>query len=81
MRDLGAESIPSYLINGAFEINPNWLNNVETIGITAGASAPEILVEEVVNKIKELSNNQVEVEGMNGIKENVQFALPKEFRS
>ena len=80
LRDLGAESIPSYLINGAFEIDPNWLKNVTNIGITAGASAPEVLVKEVINKIKTLVNVDVEVTGMNGIKENVQFALPKEFR-
>jgi 4-hydroxy-3-methylbut-2-enyl diphosphate reductase len=80
LRDLGAESIPSYLINGAFEIDPNWLTGVQNIGITAGASAPEILVEEVIAKIKELADGEVEVKGMNGIKENVQFALPREFR-
>jgi 4-hydroxy-3-methylbut-2-enyl diphosphate reductase len=80
LRDLGDESIPSYLINGASDIDPNWLNNVQNIGITAGASAPEILVEEVILKIKELASGNVEVLGMDGIKENVQFALPKEVR-
>ncbi len=80
LRDLGAESIPSYLINGAFEIDPNWLNGVKNIGITAGASAPEVLVEEVIAKIKQLVNAEIEAKGMNGIKENVQFALPREFR-
>lgn len=80
LRDLGAESIPSYLINGAIDIDPNWLNGVNNIGITAGASAPEILVEEVIAKIRTLSNTEVEVKGMNGIKEHIEFALPKEFR-
>lgn len=80
LRDLGAETIPSYLINGADDIDPKWLLNVENIGVTAGASAPEILVEGVIERIKELANEEVIVEGMNGIKENIQFALPKEIR-
>ncbi|MFT7086644.1 MAG: 4-hydroxy-3-methylbut-2-enyl diphosphate reductase [Rickettsiales bacterium] len=78
--DLGSESIPSYLIKGAVDINPNWIKGVNNIGITAGASAPEILVEEVIAKIKELSDEKVEVSGMDGIIENIQFALPKEVR-
>lgn len=81
LRDLGAESIPSYLINGADDIDVNWLKNVNNIGITAGASAPEILVEGVITRIKDLAQDQVTVKGMNGIKENVQFALPKEIRN
>lgn len=80
LRDLGAESIPSYLINGAIDIDCEWLENVENIGITAGASAPEVLVEEVIARIKELVGENVEVKGMNGIKEHIQFALPKEVR-
>ncbi|MFT6077845.1 MAG: 4-hydroxy-3-methylbut-2-enyl diphosphate reductase [Myxococcota bacterium] len=80
LRDLGAESIPSYLINGAIDIDIKWLEGVKRIGITAGASAPEILVEEVIVKIKELVDEKVEVEGMDGIVENVQFALPREVR-
>jgi len=80
LRDLGAESIPSYLINGAADIDPNWISGVSNIGITAGASAPEILVEEVIAKIKELVGEYVEVKGMNGIKEHIEFALPREFR-
>jgi 4-hydroxy-3-methylbut-2-enyl diphosphate reductase len=80
LRDLGAETIPSYLINGAEDINPKWLKNIDKIGISAGASAPEILVEEVIGKIRELADENVEVSGMNGIKENIQFALPKEIR-
>ena len=80
LRDLGAESIPSYLINGAVDIDPTWLNGVKNIGITAGASAPEVLVEGVIAKIKELAEEPVEVKGMDGIKEHIQFALPKEVR-
>jgi 4-hydroxy-3-methylbut-2-enyl diphosphate reductase len=80
LRDLGSEFIPSYLINNSSEINLDWLKKVKNIGITAGASAPEVLVEEVVIKIKELVGEDVIVRGMDGIKENIQFALPKEIR-
>ncbi len=80
LRDLGFEYIPSYLINDASEIDPKWLKNVKSIGITAGASAPEVLVKEVITTIKELTKLEIEVKGMNGKKENIQFALPKEFR-
>ncbi len=80
LRDLGAESIPSYLINGAIDINPAWLKGVKNIGITAGASAPEILVEGVIARIKELAGGDVGVKGMDGIKEHIQFALPREVR-
>ena len=80
LRDLGSETVPSYLINNGDEINPSWLDGVKNIGITAGASAPEILVERVIEKIKEISTEKIEVTGMNGLQENVQFALPKEIR-
>jgi 4-hydroxy-3-methylbut-2-enyl diphosphate reductase len=80
LRDLGLESIPSYLINSAIDINPDWLKEVNVMGITAGASAPEVLVEEVIVRIKELVKNDVIVNGMDGIKEHIQFALPREVR-
>jgi len=80
LRDLGSESIPSYLINGAVDIDPAWLDGVQNIGITAGASAPEILVEGVIARIKELVGGDVGVKGMDGIKEHIQFALPREIR-
>lgn len=81
LRDLGAESgLPSYLINGANDIKEDWLTNVEKIGLTAGASAPEVLVQEVILKIKSISKNEVLVSDMNGIEENTFFALPKKVR-
>ncbi len=81
LRDLGEEcERPSYLINGAQDINLEWLKNVKNIGLTAGASAPEILVQEVILKIKKLTNEEVAVIDMNGIEENVFFALPRKVR-
>lgn len=81
LRDLGAESgLPSYLINGAQDIEEKWFDNVERIGLTAGASAPEVLVQEVIAKIKEISLHEVKVSDMNGIEENTFFALPRKVR-
>lgn len=81
LRDLGEEcNVKSYLINGAQDIKIEWLKNVEKVGLTAGASAPENLVQEVVEKIKEFSGQEIEVSDMNGITENVFFALPRKVR-
>ncbi len=81
LRDLGEESgLNSYLINGAQDIEEKWFKNVEKIGLTAGASAPEVLVQEVILKIKEISQQQVGVFDMNGIEENTFFILPKKVR-
>jgi 4-hydroxy-3-methylbut-2-enyl diphosphate reductase len=68
----------AYLIDGAHEINPEWLNEVETVGVTAGASAPETLVQEVIARLKEFGGG--EVSQLNGREENIIFALPKELR-
>ncbi len=76
LRDLGAElSVPSYLVDDASMLNPKWLADVETIGITAGASAPEELVMGLVDRIGELG--RVSVEEINGPTENIVFKLPE----
>jgi len=67
--------IPAYLIDHADEINPAWLSGVDSIGVTAGASAPEVLVEEVVGWL--LAHGAQSVEEMKGEEENVVFALPR----
>jgi 4-hydroxy-3-methylbut-2-enyl diphosphate reductase len=65
-----------YLIDNSQAINPAWLNNVSTVAVTAGASAPEVLVEDVVNYLKQNGFNHVEeIEVM---PENVRFGLPPE---
>lgn len=68
----------SKLIDGPEDIDPSWLDNVETIGITAGASAPEVLVQSVVSRLKELGVTKVE--DLEGIEENTVFEVPKELR-
>ncbi|MGH9339605.1 MAG: 4-hydroxy-3-methylbut-2-enyl diphosphate reductase [Acidobacteriota bacterium] len=64
---------PSYLINDAQSIQPEWLQGVEVLGLTSGASAPEVLVEEVVQFFK---SQGAEVEELVTSQENVHFALP-----
>jgi len=81
LRDLGEESgLPSYLINGAGDLDKSWFDNVSNIGLTAGASAPEVLVQDVIEKIKDFSKDKITVSDMNGITENISFALPRKVR-
>lgn len=67
--------VESYLVDGADSIDPQWLVGKSSIGITAGASAPELLVQQVVHKLKSLG--AVSVRTMDGLVENVSFPLPK----
>lgn len=81
LRDLGAEcGIKSYLINSAQDIDNSWFENIDNIGLTAGASAPEVLVQEVIAKIKDIASQEVKVTDMNGIEESTVFALPRKVR-
>ena len=70
-----AQGVPSYLINGPEEIEPAWLDGVEKVGITSGASTPEVLVKSV---IQELEPEKVTL--LSGVEEDVSFTLPKELR-
>ena len=77
LRELGEQcGIASYLIDASSDINPAWLTNVQAVGITAGASAPEVLVEEVVAYLKTFGT--AEVQDLTVIEEDVEFLLPKE---
>ena len=69
---------PAYLIDGANDINPAWIKGINAIGITAGASAPEILVQEVVSYL--LDNGANEVVEVNGANESVHFPVPNTLR-
>jgi len=68
--------VPAYLIDNASEIKREWLNHKTSIGITAGASAPEVLVEEVIKKLKEWGAETVTEAP--GIREKVVFSLPRD---
>ena len=71
--------VPAYLIDGADDIQPEWLDGKKNIGLTAGASAPEILVQQVTQKLTEMGANVLP--DTQGIVETVSFVLPKELRS
>ncbi|MDW7771564.1 MAG: 4-hydroxy-3-methylbut-2-enyl diphosphate reductase [Desulfobulbaceae bacterium] len=66
--------VAAYLIDEAHEINPDWLEGVEYVGVTAGASAPEVLVEQVVRWLQDYGAE--DVQEMRGGDENVVFPLP-----
>lgn len=77
LRDLGAEmGVPSYLVADANEFDPQWLNGAETVGVTAGASAPEELVQGLIDRLR--TYGEVSVEKLKGVEENVVFKLPRE---
>jgi 4-hydroxy-3-methylbut-2-enyl diphosphate reductase len=69
----------AYLVNNSHEIQSQWLSGCRRIGITAGASTPEILVEEVVAHLKK--KGYTHIEDANIIQEDVRFALPAELRA
>ena len=69
---------PAYLIDNAEDINPEWLVNKSCVGLTAGASAPELLVQNVVERLKQLGVS--EVAELEGRPEKVEFSLPKELK-
>jgi len=72
------QGVPAYLIDGADDINTGWLESARAVGVTAGASAPEILVQQVIEKLEKLYGANVIQNG--GETENVSFQLPKELR-
>ena len=70
-----AQGVPAYLINGPEEIRPDWLHGKRKVGITSGASTPEILVESV---IQSLAPEKVTI--LSGVAEDVSFTMPRELR-
>ncbi len=80
LREIGEESgLPSYLVADAGEIDPDWFRNADVVGVTAGASAPEVVVEEVVRTLMRIKPS--EVSSLDGPSENVSFRLPAELLS
>ena len=77
LREIGAEEgIPSYLIADGSALQPEWVKDAEVVGLTAGASAPEVLVEDVINALRRLG--PVEVSTLPGREEHMEFRLPAE---
>ena len=79
LRDVAAKyGTPSYMVDHADELQPQWLHGKSRIGLTAGASAPDILVQQVITRLREMG--AVSVRTLAGIQETVKFPLPKGLR-
>ena len=72
--------VPAYLIDAAEDIDPAWLAGRQRVGVTAGASAPDVLVQRVLQRLRDECGAEVQPDD-GGIKENVVFALPRELRA
>ena len=80
LREIGADiGIPSYLIDDARGLDPAWLEGVRTVGVTAGASAPEELVQDLIARLSDFGG--VSVEELAGVEEHMQFKLPRELNA
>lgn len=77
LREIGTEvGVPSYLVADGSEVKPEWLKDIKKVGITAGASAPEVLVDDVIESLRRLGPVSVSV--LPGREENIEFRLPSE---
>ncbi|HVO15964.1 MAG TPA: 4-hydroxy-3-methylbut-2-enyl diphosphate reductase [Alphaproteobacteria bacterium] len=76
LREIGTEiGVPSYLIEDDRAFDPAWLEGVDSVGISAGASTPEALVQEVIARLRD--HRTIELEILDGIEEHIQFKLPE----
>ena len=75
LREIGEDmGIASYLIDGPEQVDPAWFRQITSVGITAGASAPEALVQQLIDWLKQ--HFDVDLDILDGIRENIQFRLP-----
>jgi 4-hydroxy-3-methylbut-2-enyl diphosphate reductase len=72
------QGVPAYLIDNADEFDPQWLVGRTSVGITAGASAPEVLVQQVIERLHTLGVRDVREN--KGLEEKITFTLPRELR-
>ena len=80
LREIGAESnIPSYLIADGNALDAEWVRDAKVVGVTAGASAPEVLVDDVISALRRVG--PIEVTTLPGIEETISFRLPVELTS
>jgi len=79
LREIGADlGVPSYLIDDAENLDPGWLDGVGAVGVTAGASAPEELVQELIARLGDFGD--VRLRHLDGVQENITFKLPRELK-
>lgn len=80
LREIGEEAgVPSYLLADGSELKAEWVRGAKIVGLTAGASAPEAMVQNVIQSLRELG--PVQVTNLPGVEENVEFRLPVELQS
>ena len=80
LREIGEEAgVPSYLLSDGTELKPEWVKGAHIIGLTAGASAPEAMVQDVIASLRLLG--PVDVTSLPGVEENVEFRLPVELHA
>jgi len=76
LRELAAKlGTPGYMVDNADELRPEWFATSQRVGLTAGASAPEVLVQQVIDRIRALG--AIAVRKLDGVQETVKFPLPK----
>ena len=79
LRDVAARAgTPSYMVDNASELQSAWFEGKQRVGVTAGASAPDVLVREVIDRLRALG--AVSVRQLDGVQEHVKFPLPKGLR-
>ena len=72
--------VPSYLIQSADELDPAWLAGIDCVGVTAGASTPDVLVQGVIERLRSLSGGSAILDSLPEVDEGVRFKLPRELR-
>jgi 4-hydroxy-3-methylbut-2-enyl diphosphate reductase len=66
---------PAYMVEGAQDLQPEWFEGRRRVGLTAGASAPDVLVQQVITRLREMGATAIRK--MDGVVENVRFPLPR----
>ena len=72
--------VPAYLIQNEDDIDPDWITDVDCAGVTAGASTPDVLVQGVLRRLKDLSKDGATLDSLPEIDEGIRFKLPRELR-
>jgi 4-hydroxy-3-methylbut-2-enyl diphosphate reductase len=72
--------VPAHLIQSADEVEPSWLEGIRCVGITAGASTPDVLVQGVIEHLRRLSKGRATLDSLPTVDEGVRFKLPRELR-
>lgn len=72
--------VPAYLIQTADDVDPRWLEGIDCVGVTAGASTPDVLVQGVIQYLRDSSDGDVTLDSLATVEETIRFKLPRELR-